>query len=249
LAYVRAVIAFGGLWLDEVIRERKMSVLKCWTRSIAMLLALAGGVHAEMTVSQSNDPAALLGLDLTTLLGQENTALGKLDAAQIKSLIAPPAAPAKLSKGAMKFTASWLDNQAKPKGGEEFQCLATALYFESRGEGIKGQVAVAEVILNRVDSSRFPSTICGVVNQGNGNGCQFSFTCDGKPERISEPAAWLTAGKIARAMMDGAPRNLTDGAMYFHTPAVRPSWSRRFEKTAEIGQHIFYRLPLQTAMN
>ena len=212
-----------------------------------MLLALAGGVHAEMTVSQSNDPAALLGLDLTTLLGQENNALGKLDAAQMQSLLAPPAA--KPSKGMMKYSVSWLDSLPKPKGGEEFQCLASALYFESRGEGIKGQVAVAEVILNRVDSSRFPSTICGVVNQGNGNGCQFSFTCDGKPERVSEPAAWLTASKIARAMMDGAPRNLTDGAMYFHTPAVRPSWSRSLQKTAEIGQHIFYRLPIQTAMN
>ena len=66
---------------------------------------------------------------------------------------------------------------------------------------------------------------------------------------LGDRAAWIRAGKIAKAMLDGAPRLLTEGATYFHTPAVRPSWSRRFERTAQIGRHIFYRAPIQTAMN
>lgn len=228
-----------------------MSVLKCWTGSAVLLLALAGGVRAEMTVSQSNDPTAALGMNLTALLGQEKAALGAVSATRLSKIVTPPAAkPSKSgSTGHIAYDADWLSNQPAAKGGPEFECLATALYFEARGEGIKGQAAVAEVILNRVESPTFPQTICGVVNQGNSRGCQFSFTCDGRPENVRDRGAWTVAGKIARAMIDGAPRKLTDGATYFHTPAVRPSWSKRFEKTARIGQHIFYRAPLQTAMN
>ncbi len=232
-----------------------MSVLKCWTGSAVLLLALAGGVHAEMTVSQSNDPTAALGMNLTALLGQEKAALGAVTGARLKTIVAP-AAPKAKSKAKTKagetdiaYDREWLASQPVAKGGEEFQCLATALYFEARGEGVKGQAAVAEVILNRVESPSFPRTICGVVNQSNSRGCQFSFTCDGRPERIGDRGAWQVAGKIARVMIDGAPRRLTDGATYFHTPSVRPSWAKRFEKTAKIGRHIFYRAPLQTAMN
>lgn len=249
--YVRHRQSLGGLWLDEVIRERTMSVLKCWTGSAVLLLALAGGVHAEMTVSQSNDPTAALGMNLTALLGQEKAALGAVSAARLTKIVTPPVAKPSKSKsdGNIAYDADWLAEQPAAKGGPEFECLATALYFEARGEGIKGQAAVAEVILNRVESPTFPQTICGVVNQGNSRGCQFSFTCDGRPENIRDRGAWTVAGKIARAMIDGAPRQLTDGATYFHTPAVRPSWAKRFEKTTKIGRHIFYRAPLKTAMN
>lgn len=228
-----------------------MSVLKCWTGSAMLLLALAGGVHAEMTVSQSNDPAAMLGMNLTALLGQEKAALNAVSAARVTKIVTPPATSKSRTKssGDITYDAVWLASQPAAKGGEQFECLATALYFEARGEGIKGQAAVAEVILNRVESALFPRTICGVVNQGNSRGCQFSFTCDGRPENIRDRGAWTVAGKVARAMIDGAPRQLTAGATYFHTPAVRPSWSRRFEKTTKIGRHIFYRAPLQTAMN
>ncbi|MDW4548032.1 cell wall hydrolase [Defluviimonas sp. D31] len=226
-----------------------MSVLKCWTGGMAMLLALTGGVHAEMTVSQSNDPTAALGVNLSTLLGQERAALGAVDGERLEAIVTPPKPKAKARTAAISYDADWLASQPAPKGGPEFECLATALYFEARGEGIKGQAAVAEVILNRVESKSFPRTICGVVNQGNANGCQFSYTCDGRPERISEKRAWKTARKVARAMMDGAPRQLTDGATYFHTPSVRPSWSKKFDRTAMIGSHIFYRAPVRTALN
>lgn len=119
---------------------------------------------------------------------------------------------------------------------QDLNCLAEALYHEARGETRQGQAAVAEVILNRVESRSFPTTVCGVINQPG----QFSYTIGGsKP--ISNKAAYLRARDIARNALSGAPRVLTDGATYFHTPAVRPDWSSRFTRTVQIGQHIFYR--------
>ena len=102
---------------------------------------------------------------------------------------------------------------------------------------------MAEVILNRVDSRRYPRSVCAVVHQGGGGSCQFSFTCDGAPERIGERSAYVRAGKIARLMLDGAPRELTDGATHFHAGHVHPAWARRFPKTVTIGRHSFYRQP------
>lgn len=124
----------------------------------------------------------------------------------------------------------------------DLQCLAEALYFEARGEGAKGQRAVAEVILNRVDHPRFPQTVCGVVNQRG----QFTYN---KNARIREKGTYARVQKVALAALSGAPRTLTNGATYFHTPAVRPSWSRRFERTVRIGAHIFYRSDRRFASN
>ncbi|MBC7139973.1 MAG: cell wall hydrolase [Defluviimonas sp.] len=139
----------------------------------------------------------------------------------------------------------WLAAQPAPLGDRQFRCLATALYFEARGESLHGQAAVAEVILNRVETSAYPDSICGVVNQKGDGGCQFSFACDGKPETVGEPRAWDRAARIARAMLDGAPRRLTRGATHFHSVAVTPGWSRSFIRTARIGAHVFYRPPMR----
>lgn len=118
----------------------------------------------------------------------------------------------------------------------DLNCLAEAIYHEARGESVKGQAAVAEVVLNRVDSNRFASSVCGVVNQPK----QFSYTIGG-PKPIRNKSAYMRARDIARQALTGAPRVLTGGATYFHTPAVNPSWSHRFQRTVRIGQHIFYR--------
>lgn len=141
------------------------------------------------------------------------------------------------------LTEAWLQQQPEPIGDADWQCLTEAVYFEARGESLDGQVAVAEVILNRVDSPLYPRTVCGVVQQRGGGGCQFSYVCDGKADRMHEKAAADLAARIARAMLDGAPRLLTDGATHFHTRSVRPGWSKRFPRTAEIGSHLFYRQP------
>ena len=141
------------------------------------------------------------------------------------------------------ITASTLRGMPRMSGNAQWRCLAEAIYFEARGETVDGQVAVAEVILNRVDSARYPDTVCNVVEQGTGrrHACQFSYTCDGIPERVTEPGAWDRAGKIARLMLDGAPRTLTAEATHYHADYVAPRWSKVYPRTARVGSHIFYR--------
>ncbi len=202
--------------------------------TIAFLLALSG---LAMAGTAANTPAEQLA-------EQESRALKAISGDRLDFLLRRPEAK-------IKYSRDWLKAQPKATGGTEWQCLAEALYFESRGESVQGQFAVAEVILNRVDSDRFPGSICGVVKQGTGRkfACQFTFTCDGRAEVINEPAAFKQVGKVARLMIDGAPRGLTDGATYFHTRNVRPSWARKFTRTATIGVHLFYRRPTQLSQN
>jgi spore germination cell wall hydrolase CwlJ-like protein len=106
---------------------------------------------------------------------------------------------------------------------------------------------VAEVIMNRVASSAYPDTVCGVVNQGTGRKfqCQFTYTCDGLAEVINEKSAYERLKKIAHLMVNGGPRKLTAGATHYHTKAVYPRWARKFPRTATIGVHRFYRMPTQ----
>lgn len=125
--------------------------------------------------------------------------------------------------------------ERQASGGAALKCLTEALYFEARGESLSGQRAVAEVILNRVDHPAFPKSVCGVVNQSG----QFSYK--GGSLRMRDRAAAWRAQRVAQEALSGAPRTLTNGATYFHTTGVRPSWSRRFVKTTRIGSHIFYR--------
>lgn len=200
-----------------------------------------------MTSSQSNDPTAILGENLTRLLGVEKTALHRVGARRLERLAHPPKAA-----GASLYDAARLDALPAVKGGEDWQCLSEALYFEARGESVKGQFAVAEVILNRVSSPLYPNTVCGVVKQGTGRRyqCQFTYTCDGHKDVVTEPAIYTRLGKIARLMLDGAPRTLTGGATHYHTRAVSPRWARSFPRTAAIGVHYFYRQPgAQIAQN
>jgi spore germination cell wall hydrolase CwlJ-like protein len=145
----------------------------------------------------------------------------------------------------IRYERSFLAQLPEATGGEEWRCLTEALYFEARGEDTRGIFAVAEVILNRVDSRRFPATICGVVNQGTGEKyqCQFTYTCDGLAEDIREPRAWRRVGKVARLMLDGSPRALTNGATHYHTLAVDPRWASTFALVSTIGEHAFYRMP------
>lgn len=176
---------------------------------------------------------------IASLLGAERTARAGLGEGRIARLasVEPLVTADKL------HTEDWIKAQPEASGGAQWQCLTEALYFEARGERAAGLFAVAEVILNRVDSTRYPGSVCEVVNQGTGQryACQFTFTCDGQPEAVHEEGAWVRVGKVARAMLDGAPRSLTDGALFYHTKAVAPSWSRTFDRTASIGVHHFYR--------
>ncbi len=177
----------------------------------------------------------------------EARGLGALNPSRIDELLSAPAP----RHAGVDFSRTWLDRQPKPKGGEEWNCLSEALYFEARGETVRGQFAVAEVILNRVRSTRFPDSVCGVIRQGTGKRlqCQFTYTCDGHKEVIAEPRAYSRVSKVARAILDGKVPALTNGATHYHTTAVQPRWSRKYTRTAKIGVHIFYRHTYRTASN
>ena len=127
---------------------------------------------------------------------------------------------------------------------KELWCLATAVYFEARGETYRGQVAVAQVVVNRVKDHRYPKTICGVVfqNQSQRNSCQFSFACDGIPEYINDAKSWAQAEDIAKRFTSGE-LYLTEvaNATHYHATYVRPAWAPRMEKVTQIGLHVFYK--------
>jgi spore germination cell wall hydrolase CwlJ-like protein len=124
------------------------------------------------------------------------------------------------------------------------KCLAEAVYFEARGEAVRGQIAVAQVVLNRAFSGKYPETVCGVVYQNKHRhfACQFTFACDNNPDVIHEPDMWDRAKKIARAMLDGRlwlPE--VDKSTHYHAYWVRPSWVSEMKKTYKFGVHTFYR--------
>ncbi|MBD3678276.1 MAG: cell wall hydrolase [Rhodobacteraceae bacterium] len=220
---------------------RHLRLVAAW---VALSIGMASSVSADVTVSQSNDPNAVLNEQLVALLGEEHDALEDMNQRRINRLRTERQRLGGTRGNGIEYNRDWLARQPVASGGPEWECLAEALYFEARGESVAGQFAVAEVILNRVDSSYYPDTVCRVVNQGTGRkyACQFSYTCDGLAEVVSEPAAWRRVGKVARIMLDGAPRDLTGGATHYHTKAVNPRWARSFPRTATIGVHHFYRM-------
>jgi len=128
----------------------------------------------------------------------------------------------------------------------ELICLARGIYFEARGEPIRGKLAVGRVILNRVASKAYPDSVCEVVyqNKHKHNRCQFSFACDGKPDTIKERAEWgevlvHAAWLIADGAETGTPARVRY-ATHYHADYVSPGWSRVLVLTARIGHHLFY---------
>ena len=211
---------------------------------IIALSGLAVSARADVVISQSNS----LRIALDDGLGAER---------EVRAVPRPAARDLGIGGGlraqamrprlpdTIRHDRDFLDGQPPAAGGEAWRCLAEALYFEARGEKVKGIFAVAEVILNRVDSPSYPDTVCDVVYQGTGRlfECQFTFYCDGLKETVEETEAFEDVAKIARLMLDGAPRDLTDGATHYHTTAVDPSWASVYPRTATIGRHHFYRQP------
>jgi spore germination cell wall hydrolase CwlJ-like protein len=126
----------------------------------------------------------------------------------------------------------------------EFRCMATAVYFEARGETVQGQTAVGQVIMTRVRSDYYPNTICGVVYQGqwNRNACQFSFACDGKTDAPKNQKQWETALDIARKVIAGQAYVKEVGdATHYHATYVSPKWRKMMNRVARVGVHIFYK--------
>lgn len=130
-----------------------------------------------------------------------------------------------------------------PEDSDQARCLAQAVYFEARSEPLEGQLAVAQVVLNRVENPRYPSTICGVVfqNEQMRHRCQFSFACDGLSDQPFEQRAWEVAKSISYVARKGMWDDITNHATNYHAAYVAPLWSNSMLQTVSHGQHIFYR--------
>ena len=139
----------------------------------------------------------------------------------------------------------------------EATCLAKNMYYEARNQGLAGQLAVSLVVMNRVKDSRYPNTVCGVVEQGptreswkkNGpyypirNRCQFTWFCDGKSDEPKEPTTYKRLLDLALVLVydDIQIVDFTEGATHYHADYVYPAWRKSKTKTVEIADHIFYR--------
>ncbi|TFI57012.1 cell wall hydrolase [Sphingomonas parva] len=168
------------------------------------------------------------------------------DAAQVQVQVSAPAAaavPAPLpTLPAVAVTPPNVDELVMAHEGDkadddEQDCLAKAVYFEARGESTEGQLAVAEVVMNRAASGRYPPSLCKVVTQP----AQFSFVRKGRvPQPNFASAAWRKAVGVARTALAKLVDTLPSGVLWYHADYVKPSWGRRLNRTAQIGVHIFY---------
>lgn len=144
-------------------------------------------------------------------------------------------APAPVDEPEFVSLAAAVAAQETDELDRDLTCMAGAIYFEAKGEPLSGQLAVAEVILNRMKSGRFPKSICSVVTQPG----QFSFVRGGRVPVIANNAAYRTAVAVARVAIEDAWDSPAANAMYFHARRVAPGW--RMTKIAAIGNHVFYR--------
>lgn len=208
-------------------------------------MAFSGPAVADVTLTTSNNDLTDLNSRMADFFQAEKYAVAALDEDSLARLTRK----APLDDASATYSRAAVDRLPKPQRNREWECLAEALYFEARGETVKGIYAVGEVILNRVDDARYPTTICKVVNQGTGQKfrCQFTYTCDGRPETIGDKRAYDRVGRIAGHLLDDKARYLTKGATHYHTKSVKPKWSRVFPRTITIGYHHFYKEPSRLA--
>lgn len=164
---------------------------------------------------------------------------------QIKTAVvmAEPAAP--VAQAALQPADKTLvDELIINKLKAEHRCLSEVIYYEARGEGAKGQKAVAEVVFHRMRTGNYGHSICAVVYEGADKpGCQFSFACNGELRHAKSPQAWLRAEILAARILTGEESlgDVTGGATSFHAISVQPDWASDLQRTVQIGNHIFYK--------
>ncbi|NDB28194.1 cell wall hydrolase [archaeon] len=129
---------------------------------------------------------------------------------------------------------------------KSIECLALNIYFETHASSLADAMAVSDVVLNRVNHSKYPNTICGVVHDGYEVGkrtCQFSWYCDGKSDVPSNSDSWEKSRKYARDFyIHGEYIGITEGATHYHATYVKPYWAPTLDRITQIGSHIFYRI-------
>jgi spore germination cell wall hydrolase CwlJ-like protein len=190
--------------------------------------------------------SALLPLGATgTALAQEAKTSLPLVQAVVRTATSPvTAATAALTPSAaapvmaLPLSALVSANSVGAALDEQGKCLATAVYFESMGEPLEGQLAVAEVVINRAKSGRYPASWCGVIKQK----AQFSFVRNGRFPRVdTNGAAWRKAEAIARIAALRLTSTLSNDVLWYHADYVAPSWRRNLQRAEKIGAHVFYR--------
>jgi N-acetylmuramoyl-L-alanine amidase len=229
------------------------------------MLALGSSEASAQSMAALNVPAAVRALDVNasaTPLGTK-----QIGAAQITPAVLTTRSNVTLANGAIvpaqpaqtvtvqlppsiDREAAWLYKSGWPlyalvnkySAGaplnDEANCIATAVYFEARGETVEGQLAVARVIMNRAASGRYPASWCAVVKQH----AQFSFVRDGQfPAIDTGSAAWQRAQGVARVAMANVVPSLTNDVLWYHASYVAPTWRRNLREVEQIGAHIFYR--------
>ncbi len=189
------------------------------------------------------DPVEVASIDHTA----PSAALDAIDQVVPMPEIMPVTAPGTLAYARETTPATAFDLLVDKHGNKvsekELWCMATAIYFEARSESYRGQIAVGQVVMNRLAHKIYPKTICNVVfqNQHMRNACQFSFACDGIPEHVTEPKAWAQAEEIARGVINGTLYVTEVGAStHYHATYVYPHWAPKLKKNTRIGHHIFY---------
>ena len=225
---------------------KKMTILSILLMHLLLTSHTVFSQTNSIVKKEGNLRLEQLIVSLRTTVEEEMTRLDKIDdnyLTKISGLINYDRTY--LSKASEKqfFSKGALDSLRMPKMNSELKCLSEALYFEARGEQIEGQIAVADVIINRKSSNRFPNTICSVVSEGSHkrHACQFSYNCDGKLELVYDKKTYRRIVKLSSMILNGAFSDVTNGATFFHASEVSPSWSKKFKRTRKIGRHIFYK--------
>ncbi|HAX92086.1 MAG TPA: cell wall hydrolase [Rhodospirillaceae bacterium] len=152
------------------------------------------------------------------------------------------ATPASPSKKITRPEAQGVDPSGEKSLNDAITCLSRTIYWEARGEQVASMEAIANVVMNRLGHEGFPNTVCDVVKQGQEQGsCQFSWWCDGRSDDAEEEEPYAIAKEVARKALNRQLTDQTYGAMYFHQKKEKPNWSRKYIKTAEIGEFVFYK--------
>ncbi|WP_242118795.1 cell wall hydrolase [Sphingomonas lacusdianchii] len=193
-------------------------------------MSLFAGLGAPLSAEETASPGRVTNLSTPAKVPVQFAA-----PAEIVQEIAKPAVATDIDADFSTLDAA-VAAQTATIDDEELNCLAIGVYYESKGEPLAGQLAVADVILNRTTSGRFPTSVCGVLTQRG----QFSFVKGGRlPDVDTRRPAWKTAVAIARIAAQDLWDSPAEGALFFHARRVSPKWNHT--RVASLGNHVFYR--------
>ena len=235
--------------LEGLNRSEKLELAFVKPKSHKEALLVASAFHVKKPAKSNIDPN--LPVMIAKLVKESESSVFAFAAepelerspfAAVLKTTEPLALLPKLGKSDHKWAGGYLPKSSYSK--RQQKCLAEGIYFEARGEPVRGQAAVAQVILNRVKNPAYPGSICGVVYQNKNwrNRCQFSFACDRIRDRVRSKKLWKVAQHIATETSAGRiwfPQ--VGSSTHYHATYVHPKWARKMKKVGKIGLHVFYR--------